>query len=265
MQIQPIRPALIRLGSAREEAPALVLIHGVGLDRNMWMPLAGCLGEDIGLYVYDMLGHGACPTGSTDLRLHDFVHQLEQLLAAAHLHRYALAGFSMGALVAQAHAVRGPVGLDRLILLHSVHQRDAAQQASVRQRLEQAERDGPAAIIEAALDRWFTEAFISKHPRVAAEVRHRLQRNDAAGFLAAYRVFAGRFGLGPFALDRIDCPTLVATGELDSGSTPAMSRSLAALIANARYELFEGLAHLAPIEAPERVADSVRRFVLSAG
>ena len=45
----------------RNDAP-LVLLHGVGLDRSMWEPLARHLGNAHPLLTYDLLGHG----GSTN-------------------------------------------------------------------------------------------------------------------------------------------------------------------------------------------------------
>ena len=60
---------------------------------------------------------------------------------------------------------------------------------------------------------------------------------------------------------RISCPTLALTAEHDINSTPAMSRALAQTIPNARALVLDGLAHGAPIEAPERVADAIFDFV----
>ena len=50
------------------------------------------------------------------------------------------------------------------------------------------------------------------------------------------------------------------TAEHDGNSTPTMSRELARAIPNARALVLDGLAHGAPIEAPERVAAAISEF-----
>ena len=89
--------------------PPLVLIHGVGLDLDMWDALAAALAPRHQVVRYDMIGHGGTPaqvgeSGSGRLELGDFVDQLDELLRSLDLSRIALIGFSMGALVAQAFA-----------------------------------------------------------------------------------------------------------------------------------------------------------------
>jgi hypothetical protein len=51
------------------------------------------------------------------------------------------------------------------------------------------------------------------------------------------------------------------TGGLDSGSTPEMSRALAAEAADGEALVLEGLAHLAPIEGAERCAEHLTKFL----
>ncbi len=239
----------------------VVLIHGVGLDREMWRPLATRLVHRHTIVRYDLAGHGESGSGALGISLAGFADQLEQLLDDLSLHRVALAGFSLGALVARRFALTHPDKLTRLILISSVFRRRPAQIAAVQSRLDQATEDGPDSIIDAAIARWFTPAFMAREPAAIDRVRARLQRNNRQDFLAAYRIFAEPDRTASEDLRRISCPALVTTGALDCGSTPDMARALAAALGNGRAVILPDLAHMAPVEGADAMAELVLDFL----
>ncbi len=240
------------------DGPALVLIHGVGLDLAMWEPVARRLANDYTVIRYDMLGHGGSAKPPAELTLRSFVSQLGEFADYLRLDRFALVGFSMGAMVALAYAVERPERISRLGLLNSVFERSRAEQAAVQERLRRAEAEGPAALIDAALERWFSRSWRAANPQAVEAVRRRLENNDDRGFLTAYRVFAGADAGRAGSLETIACPVLVATGAADRGSTPRMTRRLAAGFGNARAVVLDGLAHMAPVEGADSVTALLR-------
>jgi pimeloyl-ACP methyl ester carboxylesterase len=62
-------------------------------------------------------------------------------------------------------------------------------------------------------------------------------------------------------LTDVRCPTLVLSGERDEVCPPHHGEALAASVPGAAYELFEGLGHGFPEQAPRRFARTVLRFV----
>lgn len=241
--------------------PAVVLIHGVGLDLAMWDDIADRLARSYTVVRYDMLGHGGSAKVNEPMKLASFVRQLEDFAEYLQLARFALVGFSMGSLVAQGYAADHPGRLAALALLNSVYERTPEQQTPLLARLATAETQGPQAIIDAAVERWFSPAFRESRPKIIAAIRNRLERNDRHGFLSAYRVFAEADEALAGTAGTIDCPTLVATGENDIGSTPDMTRRLAAAIPGARAEILPGLAHMAPVEGAAEVAGLLMEFL----
>jgi (E)-2-((N-methylformamido)methylene)succinate hydrolase len=238
----------------------LVLIHGVGLDLEIWEPLVPLLQKGRRLIRYDMRGHGLSEKSPGPYRLDDFVDQLDRLAEALDLDGFDLAGFSMGGMVAEAFTARFPARVRRLALLHTVHDRNAAERAAVMARLAQVEAGDLEGSIEAALARWLNSTFRKSHPEAVAAVEHRMRSNDPAAYLASYRVFATADAEVLPLLDRIRCPTLVLTGEYDAGSTPAMAKALVARLPAATLAILPGLRHLALVEAPEQVAVPLDRF-----
>lgn len=245
-----------------EVGPAVVLIHGVGLDHRMWDEHARHLSAAGHRVVrYDLLGHGRTPPLGRDVVLADFTAQLEALLVELSIDAAALVGFSLGALIARAYAVRDAGRLTHLALLNSVYARTGEQREAVRERYLEASRHGLSALIEPALARWFSEAFARARPEVLERVRERLRSNQPEGFLPAYKLFVEAEDESAAQLRAIPVPTLVITGAADVGSTPAMSAQLAQRIPGARLLVVEGARHMLPVERAAWLCDRLHAFV----
>lgn len=240
----------------------VVLIHGVGLDREMWAPQVAALTALGPVLSYDMIGHGETPPRPDGCALGDFAAQLAALLDALGIERCRPVGFSMGGIVARAFAARWPERVERLVLMSTVFERTAAARASVEGRCETVAAEGIAATVGPALERWFTPAWAAAHPDVVEAVRRRMLANDPAGYLAAYRVFATA-DREPAAegLARIACPTLVLTGADDANSTPAMAETLAKRLSDGRALVLPGRRHMMPLEAADEVNAALLDFL----
>ncbi len=245
------------------KGPLLVLLHGVGLDHTMWRPMAERLATHHTVLAYDLCGHGQAPPLREPATLEQFTYQLwSEIADLAGPTPFALCGFSMGAMIAQQAAHERAQALSHLVLMCAVHRRSKQQRANVQARFEQARRDGPQSVIDDALARWFTPRFRATHPHVTAEIRHRLATNDAQEFLKAYAMFATADERLAERAGSIACTTLVTTGELDTGSTPAMMHTLSRELPNAEAHLLVGLAHMAALEDPDTVANVLADFLV---
>ena len=144
--------------------PPVVLIHGLGLTREVWSGQVSALAPWSKTIRYDLLGHGESekPAGAYPMRR--FTDQLGHLLDALELDRVALVGFSLGGLIVQAFALAHPSRVRALAILNAAHDRTEAERAAIRKRVQQAAAGGPAATVESALERWFTEAGARRRP-----------------------------------------------------------------------------------------------------
>lgn len=248
-------------GAITGRGPPLLLLHGVGLDRSMWQAQVYCFARTHSVIGYDLLGHGASAKIEGRAELDDFTRQLEKLWSSLELDSAVLIGFSFGGMIAEAFAVKHSRRLAKLALIGTVHDRSAVERAGVEKRLETARREGPDAIYPAALERWFSPAFLAGQPEFVQKLHHRMMDNDAGSFLRAYEIFAsgdrelvGRLGM-------IACPTLVMTGECDTGSTPAMAWKIAKEIPGARVSIISQGRHMMPIEMADEVNRELSRFI----
>ena len=123
----------------------------------------------------------------------------------------------------------------------------------MRRRLQLTRDKGLAPIAEAAMDRWFDDAFRKQFPERIEVIRSKLLANDLKAYTEAYAALVEADTIVRDALKRVHCPALVLTGENDPGSTPAIAKRMVDDLANAELAVLPGLHHLASWEAPETV------------
>lgn len=243
------------------EGPPVVLIHGMGLKRDMWQWLLPDLTPRFRGVTYDLIGHGASPPPSGPPHLRSLSAQLLELLDHLGLERCALAGFSLGGMIARRFALDHPERLWALAILNSPHDRGPAERAAIRRRVETVAAEGPAATVEAALERWFTDAFRAARPELIEQLRGWVTANPKALYTPLYRVLAEGDAELARTIGAIRCPTLVMTGAADSGSTPAMAEAMAAAIPGARCVILSGLRHMGLAEDPARFNPPLIEFL----
>lgn len=251
---------MTRYGPA--DAPALVLIHGLGLNQACWQWTLPALEQDgYRIITYDLYGHGQSAPPPTTPCLRLFRDQLANVLAHCKCKKAALFGFSLGGMIARRFAQDRASQVSALAILFSPHKREQSAQDAVIKRIEQAKKDGPKATIEAALERWFTAPYREANPDQMDLVRTWVKANDPALYHQVYRVLADGIDEIIAPEPPLRCPTLVMTGEEDFGNGPDMSRAIAAEIAGAELHILKGLRHMALVENPEAVNGPLVSFL----
>ncbi|MGK8705729.1 alpha/beta fold hydrolase [Metapseudomonas otitidis] len=249
---------------ATGQGQPVVLIHGVGLNKEMWGGQVVGLATQYRVIAYDMLGHGDSPRPEPGTELLGYADQLRELLDHLGLPQVTVIGFSMGGLVARAFALHYPQYLQGLVVLNSVFNRTPEQRAGVIARTAQAAQHGPDANAEAALSRWFSREYQAANPAQIAAIRQTLASNDPQGYLTTYELFATQDMYRADDLGNIRVPTLIATGELDPGSTPEMAEQLAQRIPGARAAVLAEQRHMMPVESPRLVNQLLLDFLATA-
>jgi (E)-2-((N-methylformamido)methylene)succinate hydrolase len=241
-------------------APVL-LVHGMGLNRHMWNwqlpPLAGRFKT----VRYDLLGHGDSVKRPGPYVLSDFVDQITELLDHLDLNRCALVGFSLGGMIVRAAAVAHPNRVSALAILNSPHDRGEAERAAMLTRLDLALQHGPQSTIDAALARWFTDAFAEKRPDVLTQIREWMNANDPDIYPEIYRVLATGDAEIAESIASIRCPTLVLACGEDHGNSPDMARRMAALIPGAEASIIPTLKHMGLAEDPDAISGVLVPFL----
>lgn len=219
------------------DAPPLLLLPGLLCDARLWRDQVAALSAQRRCVV-------------ADLTLDDSLEAMAaRAIAAAGASRFALCGLSMGGYVAlEVMRQAAPGQVTRLALLDTSARPDTPEQARRRRGLMALTRTGQF--------RGVTPRLLPQlvHPRhldgpVGAEVTAMAGRVGRDAFLRQQQAILDRPDSRP-DLARIAVPTLVAVGEEDVLTPPALSEEMAAAIPGARLAVLPGCGHLPPMEDP---------------
>ena len=240
--------------------PAVVLIHGVGLDGSVWRPQAEALAADHDVVAVDMPGHGGSDPPAVDARLADYAAAVLAALDDAGIGRAHVVGHSMGALVALELALAHPSRVASVVAMNAVFCRSPEQRAAIDARVAALDRSDAVPDWTGTIARWFGDPVPPALAPAAAHTRALLERIDPAGYAHTYRLFAGSDAAHRERLVGLSVPALFLTGEHDPNSTPAMSEAMARLAPDARLEVMPGERHMMALTDPDGVTARLRRF-----
>ncbi len=262
----PVEGAVLRYQVAGA-GPAVVLVHGFGLDMRMWDRQFAALARDFRVVRYDCRGFGA--SGPFDPAV-PYTHAADLVALLDHLElgKAALVGLSFGGRVALQTALATPDRVQALALLDAVLDGvpwDSESQAGMAEVSRQVAAGGVAAGRTA----WLA------HP-LFAPARQDPAVADQLSVMVAD--FPGQhwLGLDPHlpdderlfdVLERLTVPALVAAGERDVPGFLAMTETLARRLPAAELVLVKDAGHMVNMEQPDVVNDLLTRFLrrVSAG
>ena len=240
--------------------PAVVLIHGFGLDLRMWDRQAVSLAERFRVVRYDCRGFGA--SGPVDPAVpYTHAEDLVALLDHLGIEEAVLAGLSFGGRVALQTALAAPDRVRGLVLLDAVLDGVPWDPESARGMDEVARRVQAGGVL-AGRKAWLA------HPLFATA----RARPDLAATLAAMIAgYPGQHWLGqdphretPRPIDRLEdvlTPALIIAGERDVPGFREMSAVLARRIPGARYHVIAEAGHMVNMEQPAAVNDRLISFL----
>ncbi len=224
----------------------LVLIPGLGSDTAIWARTIAALGDG-----------ARCSVGDT-LQDDTLAAMASRILANAP-ERFALAGVSMGGMVALEIMRVAPERVTWLALIDTNARPDTSEQAARRRMVNAAMQQASDLV---ALARPALRAMVhpSVNPSVHAELEEMTRRVGAQAYVRQNEAVLARADLRP-VLGTITAPTLVMVGAQDTMAPVACSKEICDEITNAELHVIPDCGHLPPIETPQVVADLLRRLM----
>lgn len=175
--------------------------------------------------------------------------------------RFALAGLSLGGIVAMAVARRAPERITRLALLSTSARPPRPEQRAGWDAMARRTGAGEFARItpETLLPQLLHPAR-ADDPELAGAVLEMADETGPEVFLRQLSAQHSRTDLRP-GLREVRCPTLVVAGEQDALAPVAAHREIADAVPGARLETLPGTGHLSPLERPAEVAELLARWL----
>lgn len=241
--------------------PAVVLIHGVGLQGAVWTPQIQALRADHDVIAVDMPGHGGSSLPPADPRLAYYADAILALLDGLGISRAHVVGHSMGALVAIEFALDHPGRVMSLVALNAVFCRTPEQRAAIESRVAALSAAPARPDWSGTLRRWFGDPVPDALQAAAGDTRALLAGIEPTGYERSYRLFARSDAVHRDSLTRLAVPVLFATGEHDPNSTPGMSEALARLAPNGRAIVIPGARHMMTLTDADCISRMLRDFI----
>lgn len=225
----------------------LVLLPGMMCDARVFWPQIANLSVDCAVHV--------APIGS-----HDTIEDIAKAVLDRAPATFALAGHSMGGIVAMEMLRRAPERITRLALMDTNCQSEMPQVAAARE--PQMVRVKSGRLGDVMRDE-IKRAWLAPGPARRQIAGIALDMGMALGpdmFLRQSRAMQRRPDQQG-TLRKTKIPTLVLCGEQDQLCPPRRHEFMAQLMLNARLEIIPEAGHLPPLERPEIVTDLLRRWL----
>ena len=238
-------------------------------ESPIWRHLYRELSRDHTFIRYDARGNGLSDREVPDVSLDKFVDDLETVVDAAGVDRFALLGISQGCPVSVAYAVRHPERVSHLVLYGGF-----AVGWKKRARTE-AEKEAGEAMLTLMRLGWgqenptfrqlFTSQFLPGGSKEQSDWFNELQRKSASPADAVRNLLAaGEMDINSL-LSQVKVPTLVMHARHDARVPFELGRRLAAGIPRARFVPLESQNHLILESEPafDRFLEELRSFISS--
>jgi 3-oxoadipate enol-lactonase/4-carboxymuconolactone decarboxylase len=230
--------------------PLILLGPSLGTSAaTLWGGVADRLANHARLVGWDLPGHGRSGPAAafTIADLAGAVLALADRLGAETFH---YAGDSVGGAVGLQLALDAPrrVSTATLMCTGAV----IGTPDGWRERAATVRADGIAPMVATSPQRWFAPGFVDRHPGVAAALLDSLSHTDPESYACACEALAD-FDVVR-RLREIAAPVLAIAGRDDVPTPPESLQRIADGVPNGEIVVLDGVGHLAPAEAPDRVA-----------
>ena len=247
--------------AGRADAPALVLLHGVGANSTHWRFQFAGLSNAFRVVAWNAPGYMLSDAFRTEWPgCRDYADALADFLDSLKLDRVNIVGNSFGSRVAQCFAVHYPARVIRLAMTGTgigpkgMSEDEKAKIMATREA--QIAKGGFAfgARVNALLAKNASEQTI-------ALVRDVVRATNPRGFMHGVKLGLAD-GYDPEAVAaKVTAPVLMISGNEDRvNPVDKHAAVLAKAMPKAKLEILDGIGHLPEVEAPERVNAMLRAF-----
>ncbi|MEO9824914.1 MAG: alpha/beta fold hydrolase [Paracoccaceae bacterium] len=224
----------------------LVFLPGFMCDRRLFAPQIAHFGEDVECI--------------TKIVAKSTIGQMADAVLATAPERFALAGLSMGGIIALEIMARAPSRVTRLALMDTTPMADAPANRDIRNRQIEDVHKGR---LDTVMRDELKPAYLVDGPGKPAILETCMEMARTLGpdvFEQQSLALRDRLGLED-VLPTITVPTLVLCGAQDRLCPPERHRAMNAAIAHSKLKLISGAGHLPTLEQPEATSAALAAWL----
>jgi len=239
------------------EGEPVLMLHGLGGTSNTFTPVLAAFARQRTIR-FDLPGSGRSHRVEGPLSLELFVNRALRIMQQIGVERAHVVAHSMGTIIATHLAASEPGRVESLALFGPLLAPPEPARASIRARAAKAREGDMQPIADALLQTSISAETRARRPTAVAFVRESLMRQDPEGYARSCEALAE---MVPADTSRIECPTLLVTGDEDVVAPPQAVRMMSERIAGSRVEVLRGCGHWTPVEKPEECEGLLKRFL----
>jgi len=238
--------------------PVLILSHSISTDHAMWEPQISDLLSYCQILRYDTRGHGASDATAGEYSIEMLGKDILALADILEISQFAFCGLSLGGAIGQWVAAHAPERVTHLVLANTSPQ--FVPRANWEARIAAVARGGMPAVVDLAMQRFFSPDTLAKQNPHVASIRSVFLGTDPVGYLGCCAALRD-MNHGSI-LSQIKSPTLVISGDRDV-ATPwsGHGERLAQEIPGAKA-VHLAAAHLSNLERPHSFTTALLEFLL---
>lgn len=240
--------------------PPVLFLNALGADHTMWDDQVAAFREHFRVIRMDDRGHGQSEAPDMPFTIDRLGRDARAVLEALDIDSSHVVGLSKGGMTAAWLGANAPEHVEKLVIVSAsphLTPRDVWEG-----RAKTARTDGGVAnLADAAVGRWFTEAFRAAHPDIIAKVRAMILGTSPEGYATCCEALAEMDLRDDLAL--IPSPTLVLVGDSDPTTHPGKTREWVATIDGAELKVIKQAAHLGNIEQADAFNKLALDFLLA--
>lgn len=239
-----------------KNSPALLLLNSLGTEMAMWERAIPHLASHFRVLRMDARGHGGSGVPPGDYTILQMARDALAVLDAAGTREAHVCGLSMGGMIALELALLTPSRIGKVVACNtSAKVAPAPWQA----RAATVRAKGMAAIVDAVMERFFSERFRKRNPDTVAGARSTFLATSPEGYAACCMAISELDMLQ--RLSDLVAPTLVINGTLDAATPPHDHGDLIAAAVSGAQTINLDAGHLSVLEQPEAFTSAVSGFL----
>jgi len=237
------------------QGPAVILLHGLGSVKEIWLANLGPLSAQYHVYAIDQVGFGHSDKPLLDYRIGTWVDFLQSFMQSQNIAKATVVGNSLGGWIALDFTVQHPEMVDKLVLVDAAGLTWAGSASAVELN--------PSSISETRtlLEGVFFDKTRLTYQFVESVFENHMRNNDG---YTIQRTLAGFAQGAPFEdqkLASIHTPTLVIWGRQDQLINVDRAEKFHTGIPGSKLVIFDQCGHVPQIEKSEQFNQALLDFL----
>lgn len=243
------------------EGPAVVLIHGIPLDNNIWHNQVNEL-KGFKFIVPDLPGSGRSEM-IEDMSMEGMAEVIKSILEKEKITTASLIGHSIGGYISLAFAEKYPGTLKGFGLFHSTAYADNDERKTIRKNaIDSIEKNGAFEFLKTSIPKLFSPEKREKTGVIIEELIAKANNFSSPSLVSYYQAMMKRPGRIS-VLKNLKIPVLFIAGKYDSAIPLHDSLEQSHLPEKAYFHILSGSGHMGMVEETEKTNAVLNDYLIN--